>query len=128
MIQFFKAIVMRIRIGTDSIGLHCTTCWSKPGKIPYSSVRKRLIDSLVVSAIDSGECAAYEKPDSLLREMSLARVYASRFFESEEATEDEKTEAVKRADSLGVKNPDWYYESKIAEIQAWIDKMTIRIP
>jgi hypothetical protein len=98
------------------------------GKIPFSIVKKRLIDSLIVSAIDSGECAAFEKPDSLLAEMSLARVYAPRFFEQDDASEDEKAEAAKKADSLGAKNPDWYYESKVAEIQLWIDKMTIRIP
>ncbi|MBN1604143.1 MAG: hypothetical protein JW915_21205 [Chitinispirillaceae bacterium] len=82
--------------------------------IPYSLVKRKITDSLIVASVDSGICALYEKPDSLLRNVSIARSYNKVFFEP---LENDNSNVYKE-------NED-YYDVKLSEVQTWIEKITI---
>lgn len=97
------------------------------GRIPFSQVKYKLIDSLTVCAIDSGDHVAYEKPDSFLVEMALGVVYSAHYFEMDEKT---KMDMKKRgtSDPRNKEVSKDYQELRLDEIKAWIKKMKIQIP
>jgi hypothetical protein len=90
----------------------------KPGKnaIPYSLIKRKITDSLIVASVDSGVCALYEKPDSLLRKVSIARSYTKVFYEP---SENDKSKIYKENET--------YYDVKLSEIQSWVDKIKIHV-
>ena len=88
------------------------------GTVPYSRVRQHLLDSLVIASIDSGECVTYEKPDSVLMELTLARVYAPIFMEDDGSGNVAQTGG---ADSKAM-------QAKFDAIEEWVKEMKIRIP
>jgi hypothetical protein len=90
-------------------------CRSGKGAVPYSVVKRKIADNLIIASVDSGLCALYEKPDSLLRKVSIARSYNKVFFEP---PEDDKSKIYNENES--------YYDVKLSEIQSWVDKIRIR--
>ena len=112
--RFFGPIV-------SSYGVcYCKVLGVKPAKgaIPYRQVRNKIIDSLIIAAVSLKDLAVFEKPDSVLKEVTLARVYAPTFIEDDGSGNIELTGG---ADSET-------REARFAAIEEWVDKMNIRIP
>jgi hypothetical protein len=100
-------------------------------KIPFSSVGKALIDSLVVAKTTPRNSVWFEKPDNETVEMAIALAYKIHFFDPD-ITEQPVSSTIdgntieKGNDALvGRLKP---YKTRLSELLAWINKVEIRIP
>jgi hypothetical protein len=90
------------------------------GERPFASVRKQLIDSLVVDELDGNADTLYQKPDSAFEEAALANSYAPRFF----GTNDDVQEQPQSSNALE-ETRQRKIQARNAEIEAWFSKITI---
>jgi hypothetical protein len=91
------------------------------GKCPFSFVRKRLIDSLVVYENDCGVNLSWDDPDSSFDKTALAKSYAYRFYGGMEFDLEEEKNPGQNAREILDKKVD----ERNSEIDAWLSKFTI---
>jgi hypothetical protein len=102
-------------------------------KLPFSYVGKLLIDSLIVNEIDSGDCIWFERPDSETTEMALAKAYKGRFFGLESigkanASREGNADNNSRGNNSDAGSAIKTYETRLSEVESWIDKIVIKMP
>lgn len=91
------------------------------GKCPFSFVRKRLVDSLVVYEIDCGVNLSWDDPDSSFDKTALAKSYAYRFYGGREFDLEEEKNPGQNAKEMLDKKVD----ERNSEIDAWLSRLTM---
>ena len=113
-----------------------TGCKSGIKRIPFSRIKEKLIDSLVIQTMDAAQMdSPFKTPDSVLDEIAFSRCFAPYFF----GRADDDSAYTRNSEPGGgtsangeIENPksrsDRIFQQGKKELEKWISKIKITLP